>query len=291
MNTGDSINGITVSSREELLAQDMAIERIFYSNRDWTLERVNIDQVVATHNQGRIPMVSYKVGAWNDVLQGNSDAIIDKLAGQIKDSDVPMLLTFHHEAEDDACFNNEPDCGEGQTAQDYVAMWRYVHNRFTALEVNNVSWNWVVMGWQWSPAGNDTVRNHVESMFPGSDYVDWISADLYNVAGNCNLTPQQVSNRWTELSVGGQGWYDWVSQFNKPLALAEWGTFDDTLMDGRKAQWYRNASATLKGWPSIKAVLYFDRLHDGCDWRIDTGGEAELQGYRDLIDDPYFIKG
>ena len=291
MNTGDTANGISVASREQLLGHKVAIERIFYGNRHWSLDRINIDQIVNAHNNGRIPMVSYKVGAWKDVINGNSDAIIDKLAQQIKESDIPVLLTFHHEAEDDACTNSNPGCGEGQTAEDYVAMWRYMHDRFALLEVTNVSWNWVVMGWQWSPAGNTQVREHIESMFPGSSYVDWISADLYNIAGNCNLTEAQISNRWSQLEVQGQGWYDWASRFNKPLALAEWGTFDDVLENGRKAQWYRNASATLQTWTNIKAVVYFDRLHDGCDWRIDSGGAVELDGYRDLINDPYFIKG
>ena len=291
MNTGDSANAISVSSREFLLGHEMAIERIFYGKQHWTLDRINIDQITNTYIQGRIPMVSYKVGAWKDVTSGKSDAIIDKLAGQIKESGIPILLTFHHEAEDDACFNATPDCGEGQTAQDFVDMWRYMHNRFTVLEVKNVSWNWVAMGWQWGPGGNDNVRNHIESMFPGSEYVDWMSADLYNMAGNCSLTAQQINNRWLQLQERGQGWYDWASQFNKPLALAEWGTFDDVLVEGRKAEWFRNASATLQSWTNIKAVVYFDRLHDGCDWRIDTGGEAELEGYRELIGAPWFIKG
>ena len=91
-------------------------------------------------------MVSYKVGAWKDITSGNSDAIIDKLAGLIKESGTPILLMFHHEAENNA-------------------------------------------------------------------------------------------------------------------------------------------------WTNIKAAVYFDRSHEGCDWRIDTGGDIELDGYRDLINVPYFIKG
>lgn len=79
--------------------------------------------------------------------------------------------------------------GKNQTAEDFVAMWwRYIHYRFAALDVNNVSWSWIVMGWQWSPSGNAKLRELIESMFPGPDYVDWISADLYNVAGNCSLS-------------------------------------------------------------------------------------------------------
>ena len=114
MNTGDSANAISVSSREFLLGHEMAIERIFYGKQHWTLDRINIDQITNTYIQGRIPMVSYKVGAWKDVTSGKSDAVIDKLAGQIKESGIPILLTFHHEAEDDACFNATPDCGEGR---------------------------------------------------------------------------------------------------------------------------------------------------------------------------------
>lgn len=292
MNTGDGANGITVEGREKLLGHKMAMERIFYPNSVWKLDRVNIDHVVSSHRKGRIPMVSYKVGPWKNVIAGQSDAIIDKLAGLIKESGIPMLLSFHHEPEDNACFNHEPDCGKGQTAQDYVDMWRHIHNRFAALKVDNVSWNWIVMGWQWGPSGNDTVRDHIESMFPGADYVDWLSADLYNMAGaNCSRTPEQINKLWSDLEVRGQGWYDWASQFNKPLALGEWGCFEDKLEKGRKAEWFRSAIKTLKQWTNIKAVTYFDRSHEGCDWRIDTGGDIELDGYRDLINDPHFIKG
>ena len=291
MNTGDAANGISVAGREQLLGYKMAIERIFYGNQHWTLDRININRIIDAHNSGRIPMVSYKVGAWRDVLNGSSDAIIDTLAQQIKDSGIPILLTFHHEPDDEACANSNPDCGKNQTAEDFVAMWRYIHDRFAALDVNNVSWNWIAMGWQWSPSGDSKRRELIESMFPGPDYVDWISADLYNVAGNCSLSEKQINRRWTQLDELGQGWYDWASQFNMPLALGEWGTFDDVLVDGRKAQWYRNSSATLKNWTNIKAVVYFDRLHAGCDWRIDSGGDTELDGYRDLIKDQYFIKG
>ena len=135
MNTGDAANGISVASREQLLGHKMAIERIFYGNQNWTLDRININRIIDAHNSGRIPMVSYKVGAWRDVLNGSSDAIIDTLAQQIKDSGIPILLTFHHEADDDACANSNPDCGKNQTAKDFVAMWRYIHNRFAALDV------------------------------------------------------------------------------------------------------------------------------------------------------------
>jgi len=38
MNTGDAENGISVSSREQLLGHKMAIERIFYGNQHWSLE-------------------------------------------------------------------------------------------------------------------------------------------------------------------------------------------------------------------------------------------------------------
>ena len=145
MNTGDAASGISVAGREQLLGHNMAIERIFYGNQNWTLDRININRIVDAHNSGRIPMVSYKVGAWRDVLNGSSDAIIDTLARQIKDSGIPILLTFHHEPDNNACANSNPDCGKNQTAEDFVAMWRYIHNRFAALDVNNVSWNWNVI--------------------------------------------------------------------------------------------------------------------------------------------------
>ncbi len=288
MNSGDFTNGITVASREALLGQQFTLERIFYGNQHWTLDRINIDNVIKAHNEGRVPAVSYKVGDWKSVTAGQSDAIIDKLANQIKDSQIPILLTFHHEPDEEACLNSEPDCGLGQVSQDYVNMWRHIHGRFEAIGVNNVSWNFIVMGWQWGPHGNAERRQIIEDMFPGNQYVDWISSDLYNVAGNCSLTASQVSNRWSQLQTQGQGWYEWASQFNKPLGIMELGTFHDANQPGRKAQWFRNAIDPIQDW-DIKAVAYFDRDHEGCDWRIDTGGDTELNGYRDLIRNPYFL--
>ena len=291
MNTGDAANGVTVDSQEALFGHEMAVERVFYAPDQWTESNINIDRIVSTFQEGRIPMVSYATPDWKAVASGQDDAIIDKLADQIKASGIPMLLTIDHEPDEEACLNSEPDCGLGQTSQDFVNMWQRVHDRFEAKDVDNVSWNWIVMGWQWSPNGNDERRQIIEDMFPGTDYVDWMSADLYNDAGGCSFTPEEINERWSSLETRGQGWYDWASQFGKPLALGEWGTFDDVLQDGRKAEWLRDAGETIKQWDNIKAVVYFDRFHEGCDWRLTTGGDVELAGYRDIIDDPYFIKG
>ena len=291
MNTGDENHGVTVEGREALLGHQMAIERIFYPPSSWTVNNININKIVRSHQAGRIPMVSYATKSWQDVASGKDDAIIDKLADQIKASKIPILLTIDHEPDEEACLNSKPTCGKGQTSQDFVNMWRRVHDRFEAKGVDNISWNWIVMGWQWGPYGNAERRQIIEDMFPGTAYVDWISADLYNDAGSCTYTPQQIQDKWSSLEANGQGWYDWASQFNKPLALGEWGTFDDVLQDGRKAQWLREARDTIKRWNRIKAVAYFDRNHNGCDWRLTTGGDEELAGYRELINDPYFIKG
>ena len=236
-------------------------------------------------------MVSYATRSWKDVANGKDDAIIDKLADQIKASGIPILLNFDHEPDEEACLNSQPNCGKGQTSQDFVNMWRHIHDRFEAKGVNNVSWNWIVMGWQWGRHGNAERRQIIEDMFPGTEYVDWMSADPYNDAGSCSFTPQEIHDRWSSFEVRAEGWYNWASQFGKPLALAEWGTFDDVLQDGRKAQWFRDARNTIKSWDKIKAVAYFDRFHEGCDWRITTGGDQELAGYREFVNDPYFIKG
>ena len=47
----------------------------------------------------------------------------------------------------------------------------------------------------------------------------------------------------------------------------------------------------LRTGPILKQLFTLIDFNEGCDWRIDSGGDTELDGYRDLIKDQYFIKG
>ncbi len=60
------------------------------------------------------------------------------------------------------------------------------------------------------------------------------------------------------------------------------------MQPGRKAQWFRDAAATLKGWPEFKGVAYFHvHLNQGCPRWFDSS-DSSLAAFREMALDPYF---
>ncbi|MEO7573134.1 MAG: hypothetical protein ABIX10_11940, partial [Acidimicrobiales bacterium] len=69
---------------------------------------------------------------------------------------------------------------------------------------------------------------------------------------------------------------------------AEWGSTEDPAVSGRKAQWIADAATTLKGWPEVKVVSWYDNgAPQACDWWIDTSASS-LAAFATMANDPYF---
>jgi hypothetical protein len=175
-----------------------------------------------------------------------------------------MFAVFHHEP-----FN---ETGGWGTAAEFRSAYRHVVEVFRQEGAHNVAWVLVLTAWDYAQGRGDTY-------YPGGDVIDWIAADPYNW--------HQRDGRWISLATAAQGFYDWGSRTGKPLMLAEWGSTEDPRDPNRKAAWFDDASATLRGWPNIRAAVYFNNLHDGYDWRVDTS-PASLAAFRRLANDPYF---
>jgi hypothetical protein len=266
-NPGESRDA-AIARTESLFGRRLDINHQFYK---WDHTLIGPVQR-ADQAAGRHPFVSWKpqrtngqVVTWGAIAAGHEDATIRSQARAARDFGAPMFAVFHHEPYD------ESREGWG-TPADYRAAYRRVVELFRQEGATNVAWVMVLTAWDYAQGRGD-------AFYPGGDVIDWVAADPYNW--------HQRDGRWISLATAAQGFYDWGSRAGKPLMLAEWGSTEDPRDPNRKAQWYDQASATLRNWPNIRAVVYFNNLHDGYDWRVDTS-PASLAAFRRLANDPYF---
>ncbi len=221
---------------------------------------------------GRVPAISIKPklrhgGAipWTEIASGAQDATIKAQATALKALGKPVILSFHHEPENDADYG---------TPADFVAAWRHYVSVFRAEGAGNVSFAWILMSGSFS---RDAAK--ANAFYPGDDAVDWIGVDTYNWYDCKNF-------KWKSLGEVLASFRTWAAPHRKPIFIAELGSAEDPAMPGRKGQWFRDALTTLKGWPQVKAVAYFQNRGIGCGWPVDTS-PSSLAGFRALGADPY----
>jgi hypothetical protein len=238
---------------ESQVGRTLAMDRS-YSRWD---DQQPVPIVVDDAAHGRVPLLSIKaqrrdgsIISWASIAAGDHDAEIRAQADALRDSQITLILSFHHEPE----FSP----GYGSPA-DYVAAFRHYVAVFRGEGAANVQFAVIL--------GASTYANP-SAWYPGDDVVDWLGADAYNFAACAAGLPA-----WRTLATAAAAFYAWGSAHGKPLVLAEWGSAEDPSQPGRKAQWLQDAAVTLAGWPNVKAATYFDRV-GSCDWRIDTSPSA-----------------
>ena len=224
----------------------------------------------ALRSQGVQPMVTWEpwdpgVGTANQptyslasILAGNFDTYITRWATEIKAWGQPLWLRFAHEMNG----NWYPwSAGvNGNSADQYVAAWRHVHDIFQRVGATNVSWVWtpnVIMG----------ATPTLASLYPGDAYVDVIGMDGYNWG-----TSQSWGSTWqTPSQVFGQTLAALEQISSRPEIIGETAS---TEIGGNKATWINQFFAFLAAQPRIKAFVWFN-LNKETDWRIESSAAAE----------------
>lgn len=239
---GEAVTGgklSTFQSRETMVGRKMDSWHFFQNFGD-TLPTDNMKTAEAS---GHIVLMNWKPAGytWKQVANGNADSYIATQADNIKAWGRPVIFNFHHEPENDTA-------SEGSAA-DFVAAFDHVVTVFRNHGADNVSWAWIMM------AG--TFHKDIDSWYPGDNYVDWIGVDVYSL--------WEISNHksWVSVQDAGDDAYNWATKtkagaHNKPILYGEWATSEDDNTPGRKAQWITDALTTLKSWPQVKLVEYFD---------------------------------
>jgi mannan endo-1,4-beta-mannosidase len=171
----------------------------------------------------------------------------------------------------------------GNTPQEYVETWRYIHDMFEAEGASNVTWVWSI-NWESIP---NTAENRFAAYYPGDEYVDWVGISGFNWG-----TTDPPDSRWRTFEEIYRKPLAYLRTLGKPIVLAEIGCVEQ---GGSKADWLTDAYARVRtAHPEVKAVVYFDSLEvrpqDVQDWRIATSASS-AQAYRAAVADPYYLKG
>lgn len=192
-----------------------------------------------------------KAPRWEEITSGAFDHELVAQARGIASLKRPVFITFDHEPD-------QPRKARRGSPSDYVAAWQHVHRIFDKNHAKNAVWVWVATGW--IPSADAALR-----MWPGNNYVDWISWEVYDDAGCRDGQPDsalsksfpELANKFlTYLMAHGQ-----AAGINtkKPMMISESGTA--ITPQSRRTQWYRAIPSYLKRHRQIKAVALWD--HDG----------------------------
>lgn len=175
------------------------------------------------------------------IARGDFDEYIVSVAERFRDSGVPVLLRFAHE------FDN-PDypwsAQGGNTAPEFVAAWRRVHDIFQRQQATNVEWVWN----PWRP-------DSIAAYFPGSDYVDYAGLTILNYGPASEAIPD-LSFR--ELYTPFAEQLDSLPKMD--VIVSEFGSLGT---DRKKYEWVREArDFILSEAPEITAVVAFNSSLD-----------------------------
>jgi hypothetical protein len=197
-----------------------------------------------------------------DVISGAHDAYIRQFAEEARDWGHPFFLRFNWEMNGnwfawmEGVNGNQP--GESVTA------WRHVHDIFTAVGADNVTWVWCP---NIDPGGK---MRDLASLYPGDEYVDWTGLDGYNWGTN----PARP-DKWRSFDSLYKSTYTKITETiapSKPLIVSEIGS---TEHGGSKSAWIKDMLAKVPTeYPKIRGLLWFEKYDDGMDWPLATSSSA-----------------
>ena len=188
---------------------------------------------------------------WEAIADGSQDRIITAEARRLRALGDPVMVSFSHEP--------EADLGTEGSAAQFVAAYRRVHDLTRAAGATNVVWVWDVEG---IPTRHWLAT--YSSLWPGTQYVDWIGWDPYNFA-SCRGLP------WQSFAALVTPFYRWIEAQpfgHRPLMLAEYGTIGEGNGPRSKQAWFSGVASSVARFPALKALVYFDYPSPpaSCDW-------------------------
>lgn len=146
----------------------------------------------------------------------------------------------------------------GNTATDYISVWRRLHGIFTAEGATKVHWIW-------SPNIAWNAETAFDPMFPGDAYVHWVALDGYN---NVEWGGSQSFGQ-----IFGPSYQSITTLSTKPVMIAETASGEQ---GGSKADWITDALVRQipTSYPRVRALVWFNENKE-VDWRIQSSESAQ----------------
>ena len=220
----------------------------------------------------------------DQILRGDHDAYIEQFARDAKSFKDEVLIRFLHEFNGNwYLWSGKKNGAEKGGPQKVVAVWKYVVDKFRALDAHNVKWIWNPHGPSIDIAEEDW--NAIANYWPGDSYVDWIGMDAYNWYPK---DPWGGKRPYRDFDNCFRSLYDACIELgDQPIMIAEFGTPEFEYETLNKAFWIEEALYKIKNdYSRIKLFVWF-HINKELDWRVNSSTLA-LEKFKEGIKDPYF---
>jgi beta-mannanase len=197
------------------------------------------------------------VGASEAVVQGTYDANIEKIGLWIKKAKVPVFLRIGYE------FDLPQSAYDPQA---YQAAFRYIVDKFRALEVPNVAF-------VWHSQCSTNFTGSIMDWYPGDDYVDWVGVSIFQT----NQIPRAMEIRAL------------AKEHGKPFMIAE-STPMGLALDFSRSDWFSKIFRLIDS-EDVEAFCYINSnweatpMFKGQNW-----GDARLQAMQPKIKELFLEK-
>lgn len=250
------------------LAGPLGTARRFYS---WDDTERETQDIASDHAAGRLPWVSFKPanrgpGGWAEIISGMHDAEIRQRALRYAGLTKPVVLTFHHEPNNDA---------EG-TPEEFAQAWRHIYDvMHSATGMANCAYAPIVGESMFDTKGRS---DPPEAFLTPSvlEMSSFLGIDLYQ-----NRSGASGADRLERVL----GWLEWQGYADLMIGLGEVGATD---FWGRPtgASWWSSLWAwALANTDRIGIISYFNSVannHAEADWRLSESA-TKLGAFRRSI--------
>ena len=232
----------------------------------------------------KVMEIMMSCGAWGTLGAGGGstaqDTAIKSKVDLISNLGVPVLLSFHHEPEDNAC-----GTGKNGNPDEYRAASRQfsadVRNEEAKVGRKTISIGWTLMNRSFKGSTLFTTCSDpnftaalatAANWYPGDDAIDWINPDVYVRGSNTLAATFKDMYAWAGScpAVHPTTNYNCTSaKFAKPMGISETGVSDAQPLAGRVAIMDEWRTTLTTSFPRIKHVAWWSSLGPVQDNTID----------------------
>jgi Glycosyl hydrolase family 26/Bacterial Ig domain len=211
----------------------------------------------------------------SDVIAGRYDAYIREFATAAKAWNHPFFLRFNWEM--NGKWFPWHEGVNGNQAGESARAWRHVHDIFTAVGADNVSW-------VWCPNVEYTGSTPLAGLYPGDAYVDWTGLDGYNWGTNPNKP-----DKWKTFDQVYRASYNNIAGTLAPSKPMMIGEVASSEYGGSKAAWVKDMLARIPTeYTKVRALVWFDKFDSSMDWPIETSSSA-TSAFAEGIQNPLYV--
>ncbi|MFF0991388.1 glycoside hydrolase family 26 protein [Kocuria nitroreducens] len=258
--------------------------------RDWTHETPPLGALDAVRAQGATPVLTWEpwyappmdtapadaahqpAFALARMPAGDHDHRIGTWAAALASWGHDVVLRFAHEMNGD--WYPWGTGVQGNTADQYVRAWRYVHDRFAAAGAANVRWCWAP---NIPASGADAEGAQLADFFPGEDVVDVLGIDGYNWG-----SPEPPLSWTTPAELFDSGLAELRGLGTRlPIVVTETASAEGRAPEHSKADWISQLFDYLTRQGDVRGVIWFHEDKER-DWRVDSSATART-AYRRAV--------